>query len=90
LHGELNIAPDFVFLDTKRDIELISQANVYAVASNLLATVRCDNKGRLRKLARLKLSSGDVLARSVRRRPPKTASIRVKSGNILATDGKIW
>jgi hypothetical protein len=45
LHGELKIAPDFVFLDTKRDIELISQADVYAVVSNLLATARCDNKG---------------------------------------------
>jgi hypothetical protein len=45
LHGEMKIAPDFVFLDTKRDIELISQADVYAVVSNLLATARCDNKG---------------------------------------------
>jgi len=50
--GELAIAPDFVFLDTKLDIARISQADVYAVVSNLLATVRCDDKGLTEQLRR--------------------------------------
>ena len=45
LKGELKIAPDFVFLNTKHDIERISQGDAYAVVSNLLASARCDNKG---------------------------------------------
>ena len=42
---ELKLAPNFVFLDTKNAIERISQADVYAVVSNLIATERCDGKG---------------------------------------------
>ena len=43
--SELTLARDFVFLDTKSDLNLVSQADIYAVVSNLLATIRCDNKG---------------------------------------------
>jgi hypothetical protein len=45
LKGPLTIARDFVFLNTEHNIEDISQADVYAIVSNLLATARCDNKG---------------------------------------------
>lgn len=41
----LAIAADFVYLNTHADIELISQADVFVVVSNLLATARCDNAG---------------------------------------------
>jgi hypothetical protein len=43
--AELAIAPDFVLLDTSKNIEKISQADVYAVVCNALATARCDNQG---------------------------------------------
>jgi len=43
--GELQLAANFVFLDTKDALERISQADVYAVVSNLIATERCDGKG---------------------------------------------
>jgi hypothetical protein len=43
--GELKLAADFVFLDTTNALERISQADVYAVVSNLIATERCDGKG---------------------------------------------
>jgi hypothetical protein len=42
---ELAIAPDFVLLDTSNNIQAISQADVYAVVCNALATARCDNQG---------------------------------------------
>lgn len=41
--GQLAINPDFVLLDTKEKIDLISQADIYAVVSNCLAAVRSDN-----------------------------------------------
>lgn len=41
----LAIAADFVYLDTKGDLSAISQADVYVLVSNLLATARCDNIG---------------------------------------------
>lgn len=41
--GELAINPDFVLLNTKDRIEEISQADIYAVVSNCLASVRSDN-----------------------------------------------
>jgi hypothetical protein len=40
--GELKIAPDFVLLDTKNQIEKITQADVYAVVNNALAAERSD------------------------------------------------
>lgn len=43
--GELGIAADFVYLDTSHEREKISQADIYSVVANLLATARCDNKG---------------------------------------------
>jgi len=43
--GELMLAANFVFLDTTNALEKISQADVYAVVSNLIATERCDGKG---------------------------------------------
>ena len=45
LEGELKLAANFVFLDTTNALERISQADVYAVVSNLIATERCDGKG---------------------------------------------
>jgi hypothetical protein len=41
--GEHAIAADFVYLSTDTNSELISQADVLAVVSNLLATVRCND-----------------------------------------------
>lgn len=41
--GDLAIASDFVYLDTETELEAISQADVLAVVSNLLATVRCND-----------------------------------------------
>lgn len=41
--GDLAIAPDFVYLHTEASLEKISQADVLAVVSNLLATVRCND-----------------------------------------------
>jgi len=41
----LAIAPDFVLLDTSNSRGAISQADVYAVVCNALATARCDNLG---------------------------------------------
>lgn len=41
--GHLAIAADFVYLDTETNLEAISQADVLAVVSNLLATVRCND-----------------------------------------------
>jgi hypothetical protein len=43
--GPLAIASDFVYLDTRAGIELVTQADAYTVVSNLLATARCENKG---------------------------------------------
>jgi hypothetical protein len=45
LGGELKLAPNFVFLDTTKALDRISQADVYTVVSNLIATERCDGKG---------------------------------------------
>jgi hypothetical protein len=41
--GDLAIAADFVYLSTDTNLEAISQADVLAVVSNLLATVRCND-----------------------------------------------
>ncbi|GJH12668.1 hypothetical protein CBA19CS11_27540 [Caballeronia novacaledonica] len=41
----LAIARDFVYLDTEDRRECISQADIYAVVSNMLACVRADNQG---------------------------------------------
>ncbi|KGV20586.1 hypothetical protein [Burkholderia pseudomallei] len=41
---KLAIARDFVYLDTKDRHESISQADIYAVVSNMLACVRADNQ----------------------------------------------
>jgi hypothetical protein len=43
--GELKLASNFVFLDTTNGLERISQADVYTVVSNLIATERCDRRG---------------------------------------------
>lgn len=43
--GPLAIAADFVYLNTKEDIGAISQADVYTVVSNLVATARCGDIG---------------------------------------------
>lgn len=43
--GELCIAADFVYLRIDQDSDKVSQADIYAVISNLLATVRCDDVG---------------------------------------------
>ncbi len=43
--GELQIANDFVYLNTKIDKDQISQADIYAVVANLLACTRCENEG---------------------------------------------
>lgn len=45
--GELRIASDFVYLTIDGNSEKVSQADVYAVISNLLATARCDDVGLL-------------------------------------------
>ncbi|MBA3772809.1 MAG: hypothetical protein H0X13_10085 [Ramlibacter sp.] len=45
LSGDLAISPDFVYLKTESKIELISQADIYAVILNLLACARNDNVG---------------------------------------------
>ncbi|WP_295380819.1 hypothetical protein [uncultured Pseudacidovorax sp.] len=44
-NGELKIAADFVYLDTREDIGAVSQADIYTVVSNLLANARCENQG---------------------------------------------
>lgn len=41
--GDLAIAADFVYLNTEANLTAISQADVLAVVSNLLATVRCND-----------------------------------------------
>ena len=41
--GKLVIAADFVYLSTDTNLAAISQADVLAVVSNLLATVRCND-----------------------------------------------
>ncbi|WP_423460310.1 hypothetical protein [Ottowia sp. VDI28] len=41
--GDLAIAADFVYLDTETNLTAISQADVLAVVSNLLASVRCND-----------------------------------------------
>ena len=41
--GDLAIAADFVYLGTDTNLTAISQADVLAVVSNLLATVRCND-----------------------------------------------
>lgn len=52
-NGPLAIAADFVYLNTGEEINAISQSDVYAVVSNLLATARCDNIGLATPLGRL-------------------------------------
>jgi hypothetical protein len=42
--GQLGIQPDFVFLDTTENAAAVSQADVYAVASNVLACARADDQ----------------------------------------------
>ena len=44
-NGDLHIASDFVYLTIDDNSEKISQADIYAVISNLLATVRCNDVG---------------------------------------------
>lgn len=44
-NGPLNIAADFVYLNTDGNLSDISQADVFAVVSNLLAAARCNNVG---------------------------------------------
>jgi hypothetical protein len=41
--GDLAIAADFVYLSAENNINAISQADVLAVVSNLLATARCND-----------------------------------------------
>lgn len=41
--GDLAIAADFVYLSTEKNLATISQADVLAVVSNLLATARCND-----------------------------------------------
>ncbi|MFM0140390.1 hypothetical protein [Caballeronia grimmiae] len=48
---KLGIARDFVYLDTKDRHELISQADIYAVVTNMLACVRADNQSLATKKA---------------------------------------
>lgn len=43
--GQLEIKNDFVYLSTIENREAISQADIYATVSNLLATMRADNRG---------------------------------------------
>lgn len=43
--GDLRIASDFVYLTIDGNSEKVSQADIYAVISNLIATVRCDDVG---------------------------------------------
>lgn len=52
VRAELAIAPDFVLLDASKSIQAISQADVYAVVCNALATARCDNQGLEAKVQR--------------------------------------
>lgn len=52
IHGQLAIAPDFVLLDTTTNIKPVSQADVYAVVCNALATARCNNQGLEEKVQR--------------------------------------
>lgn len=44
-NGELGIKNDFVYLSVGKDPSLISQADIYATVSNLLSTVRANNRG---------------------------------------------
>lgn len=44
-NGELEIKNDFVYLDTTKERESISQADIYATVCNLIATLRADNRG---------------------------------------------
>lgn len=43
--GDLSIKNDFVYLDTTSGQELISQGDIFAVISNLLASVRANERG---------------------------------------------
>lgn len=43
--GELEIKNDFVYLDTSENSKEISQADIFGAVSNLLASVRADNRG---------------------------------------------
>lgn len=45
LHGALRINHDFVYLKVDGDADAISQGDIFAVVSNLLACVRTGNKG---------------------------------------------
>lgn len=51
-NGELAINDDFVYLNTKNDKAAISQADVYAVTSSLLASCRNDNRDITKPAAR--------------------------------------
>jgi hypothetical protein len=50
--GELGINHDFVYLDTEKNKDQISQADIYAVVSNLLTACRNDNREILAPVAR--------------------------------------
>jgi hypothetical protein len=50
--GPLTISEDFVYLDTKKLRTSISQADVYAVACNLLAACRNDNRDMVKPVPR--------------------------------------
>lgn len=50
--GELDIDHDFVYLDTENDKNQISQADIYAIVSNLLTACRNDNREILAPVAR--------------------------------------
>jgi hypothetical protein len=52
LNAELAIAPDFIFLGTGDDIGEISQADIYAVVCNVVATARANDEGLSEKTAR--------------------------------------
>lgn len=47
LTGETRISPDFVYLDTKENAPLITQADVYTAVSNVWACAKNDNVGLL-------------------------------------------
>ena len=53
LEGQLKLAANFVFLDTTNALERISQADVYAVVWNLIATEPCDGKGLIEPVRRV-------------------------------------
>jgi hypothetical protein len=56
--GDLAIASDFVYLSTEKNLTAISQADVLAVVSNLLATARCNDTAL--PAAHMKPSGNDI------------------------------